>query len=129
MSIMLHCPVCDDEFSWSCSWNNIDSCGESNSNICLDGECPECGYHVIADFHYQDQWSKNLMDDMNEDKFEARYITKKVQTTEKVLVKKGTPPLPNQECGECAETTTLAEHEGMQLCLKCINAYEGAVIE
>ena len=67
MSHPMHCPVCDDEFTAQLHYNNVDCCGEANSNITVTATCTECGFIVISEFNYDKHYSYRLMQDANED--------------------------------------------------------------
>tara|TARA_R110002051_G_scaffold20677_4_gene56032 strand:+ start:402 stop:692 length:291 start_codon:yes stop_codon:yes gene_type:complete len=75
----MYCPVCDDDFEveikcMSYRGGTVDSCGESNSNINLTADCPDCGLTVIADFTYDKQMSRNLMREANEATHQIGYV-------------------------------------------------------
>ena len=79
----MYCPVCDEDFEatikcMSYMGGTIDSCGEANSNISVNADCPDCGFTVIADFVYDALMSKRLMIEANEDTHQP--VCVKVQT-------------------------------------------------
>jgi|TARA_R100000458_G_C8239671_1_gene219084 dihydroorotate dehydrogenase len=79
----MHCPVCEEDFEAEIKCmayigGTIDSCGEPNTNITVNADCPNCDFTVIADFVYDALMSKSLMRDANEDTHEP--VSVKIQT-------------------------------------------------
>ena len=75
----MYCPVCDKDFEaeikcMSYMGGTIDSCGEANSNISVNADCPDCGFTVIADFVYDALMSKRLMREANEATHQIGYV-------------------------------------------------------
>tara|TARA_R100000152_G_C6632625_1_gene79718 strand:+ start:63 stop:359 length:297 start_codon:yes stop_codon:yes gene_type:complete len=75
----MHCPVCDEDFEaeikcMAYMGGTIDSCGEPNTNISVNADCPDCGFTVIADFVYDALMSKRLMIEANEATHQIGYV-------------------------------------------------------
>ena len=78
----MYCPVCDDDFdielkSMYYSGGTIDSCGDANSDLHLYGDCPDCGFKVVAVFDYNHRFSNELMKESNKDTHERVGVTVK----------------------------------------------------
>lgn len=67
MSHPMHCPVCGEDFTIQLRWENVDSCGEANTNINITATCPTCGFIVISEFNYDQNYSNRLMREANQD--------------------------------------------------------------
>ena len=67
MSHPMHCPACEEDFTTQLRWENVDSCGEANTNINVTATCPSCGFIVISEFNYDKHYSHRLMQDANQD--------------------------------------------------------------
>lgn len=123
----LHCPVCNDDFEVQIKpagyrGGTVDFSGESRSDVNVQSDCPECGFHVYADFVYNPKFSDEVMLTENQHSFEKRYV--EVATVREVWTSVDASPLPNEICRECESNT---QQGGTGKCSICLG-YENHII-